>query len=789
MKTSLMPLAAVMVFACLPFAQAQALSEDDAEEPDADRQLDVVVVTAQKRAQDINDVGLTMQAVGGEGLKDAGVQTTSDLTQVVSGFNYAKSSANTPIYTLRGIGFQTPNLSSTSPVGIYVDEIAYVYPYFASGPTFDLERVEVLKGPQGTLYGRNTTGGLVNFITAKPTDTFQAGASVEIGNYETFNAEGFVSGPVSDNLRLRLAVRQETSGQGWQESVSRPGDRLGEKDRSAARLSLDWTPTDRLQVLLGASWWQDQSDTVAPQANALDVARPATAIPGLTDVVRSNYQNDEADWDAREPGKPPFEMDSRFYSLTGRVNYDLSDSLSFVSLTGYNNVRRRDFNDLDGTQFELLAYGSNGKIESFSQEFRLVGKTDALEYLLGVFYAEDKVSDDQVGYYDENSTVRLLRIVGAGVPQIQYTPEEIAGGFANFQNSTDQDNQSASILANAEWSVSDRWTLVGGLRYTKDEISFEGCSRDFNGNTIPVWNTAVAALTGSNTNVQPNECLTYSADFSENILAQRSLDEDNVAGRIGVNFEPNETTLLYASIARGFKSGAFPVLPANVETQFAAAVQEQVTAYETGIKAGLFNQRAQANVSAFYYDYKDKQIYGDVQDPIFTTLPRIVNVPESRVWGVETEFVFDPTDDLRLQTGISYVDTEVTEFVGINRLGQVDDFAGLEFPNSPKWHVNGQVQYERPLTDLLGVNAVLSASYQSEAQGAIGNEADFRISEYTLVNGVLGLRTLDETWSVELFARNLLDEDYWTNVDTVIDTIFQVPGQPRTFGVRLSYQY
>ncbi len=771
------------------FAPAYAQTLNDTPQATSDRIQDVVVVTAQKRSQDINDVGLTMQAISSEGLKNAGVETTSDLTQVVSGFNYAKSSANTPIYTLRGIGFQTPNLSSTSPVGIYVDEVAYVYPYFASGPTFDLERVEVLKGPQGTLYGRNTTGGLINFITAKPTDYYEGGVSIEIGNYETVNTEGYASGPVTDDLNFRFAMRQENSGEGWQESLSRPGDKLGQKDRLAARFTLDWTPTDRLQVLLGASWWKDQSDTVAPQANALDIARPATAIPGLTDVAQSNFEIGDADWDAPENGKPPFEMDSRFYSLSGRVNYDLSDSLSLVSLTGYNNVKRKDFNDLDGTSFELLAYESNGNIESFSQEFRLVGSTDKLDYLIGVFYAQDKVSDDQIGYYDENSTVRLLRAVGATVPQTDYTAEQVAGGFANFRNSTDQDNESASILANAEWAFADKWTLVGGIRYTEDKIRFAGCSRDFNGNTIPVWNTAVAALAGSNTNVQPNECLTYSADFSENVLAQPTLDENNVSGRVGLNFELNSETLLYASVARGFKSGAFPVLPANVETQFSPAVQEEVTAYEAGIKAGLFNGLAQANFSGYYYDYKDKQIYGDVQDIIFTTLPRIVNVPKSRVWGMETELAVNPTDHLRLQTGVSYVNTEVTEFIGINRLGQEADFSGLEFPNSPKWHINGQVQYDRPITDKLGFNAVLSASYQSKAQGSIGNETDFKIDDYAILNGVIGIHTLDDSWSVDLYARNLLEENYWTNVDTIIDTIFRVPGAPRTYGVRLSYAY
>lgn len=747
-----------------------------------------IIVTAQKRSQRINDIGLSIQAFTGDDLKDAGVTTTSDLSQVVTGFNFARSSANTPIYTLRGIGFQTPNLSSTSPVGIYVDEVAYAYPYMANGPTFDLERVEVLKGPQGTLYGRNTTGGLVNFITARPTKSLQAGMTAEVGSYETYNFEGFVSGPLTDTLSIRVAARSENSDKGWQKSVSR-SERLGKKDRTGARIALDWRPTDKVNVLVGASWWQDKSDTVAPQAVGLDIARPATVIPGLQSTIRDHYKNDEADWDPAEAGKPGFRTDSSLYSLTARINYELSDAISLVSLSGYNHVRRRDFNDLDGTPFELLAYGSNGRIGAFSQELRVVGEAEGLNYLLGVFYAKDDVSDDQLGYYGQNSTVRFLRVLGARVAQTTYTQEQIAGGFRNFLNSTDQENESASVLGNLEWEFADRWTLIAGARYTKDKIAFAGCSRDYQGNTAPVWNTGVALATRSNTNVQPGECLTYNASFTDNVLAEDTLREDNLAGRFGINYEPDDNTLIYASVARGYKSDAFPVLPANVETQFFPAVQEEVLAFETGLKAGLFNRVLQLNLSAFYYKYKNKQIYGDVRDVVFTTLPRIVNVPESRVVGAEAEFIIRATDSLRLQGGASYVNTKVTEFIGINRLGREADFAGLEFPNTPELQINGQVNFERPISNRLAFTATASANYQSEAEGAIGNEPEFRIKAYTLVNGSLGVRTMDDRISFSLFARNLLNQNYWTNVDTIIDTIFRVPGMPRTFGARLSYRY
>ena len=213
---------------------------------------DPIVVTAQKRSQSVDDVGMSIQAFTGDTLRDSGVASASDLTQIVAGFNFSRSNANTPIYTLRGVGFQTPNLSSTSPVGIYVDEVAYAFPYMGNGPLFDIERVEVLKGPQGTLYGRNTTGGLVNFITTKPGNFLEAKLRAEAGNYETYNIEGFVNLPLSDTLAVRLAGRAENRDRGWQRSRTRD-ERLGKVDRTGLRGTLAWEPTSALTVALSLS--------------------------------------------------------------------------------------------------------------------------------------------------------------------------------------------------------------------------------------------------------------------------------------------------------------------------------------------------------------------------------------------------------------------------------------------------------------------------------------------------------------------------------------------------------
>jgi iron complex outermembrane receptor protein len=786
-RTVSRPLVAMLLATALVPVSALAQSEVGAQ----DSEFSDIVVTAQKRAEDISDVPLTIQAFSGHTLRAAGVTQTADLAMVVPGFNFSKSSANTPIFTVRGIGFNTPNLSSTSPVGIYVNEVAYAYPYMANGPTFDIERVEILKGPQGTLYGRNTTGGLVNFITGAPKKDFSAGATVDLGSFETYNFEGYLNLPLGEAAAVRIAARSENSDKGWQRSVSRPGDRLGQKDRQAARLSLQLDPSSVVRINLTANYWQDKSHTVAPQATSFLPDQAAFAIPGLSASILADPDARDADWDSAEAGKPPFRTDSRFWSLAGRAEVDLGDDLTLTSLTAYSDLRRRDFNDLDGTPFETLAYGSNGNIKSFSQELRLNGRSGPVEWIVGSYYSHDDIADDQSAYYGQSSTVRLLRFLGANrVVQTQYTPVQIASGLRQFRNESAQTSRSASVFGNADWELSDQFRVSAGLRYSSDSLKYRGCTRDANGNSLPVWNTGVAFVVRSNPNVGLNECLTFNVAFTDNVpIVEKRLKEDNISGRINLSYTPNSDTLIYASVSRGFKSGAFPVLAANSEAQLNPARQEKVMAYESGIKASLADRCVQLNASAFFYDYRNKQLFGEIPDRVFTTLTRILNVPKSEVYGAEADLTFRPARGLTVKLGASYTHTEITEYLGFDRSAAVVDFSGSRFPYTPEWQVNGLVNYETPVTDTLGVQTTVSAAYLSGTRGTIENDSRFDVDPYTIVNANIGLYTLDDKWRLSLSARNLFNKYYWTYSDTNVDTAVRIPGMVRTFLVTASAKF
>lgn len=283
---------------------ANAQDAPQAPQADARQSRDVVIVTAQRREEGVQDIPMAIQAFTGEDLETLRITNVKDLSAIAPSFTVSQSYQGVPIYTLRGIGFNTINISSTSTVGSYVDEVAYAYPFMLNGPMYDLQRVEVLKGPQGTLYGRNTTAGLVDFITNRPTDTFEASLTGEVGNYSTHNYGGFISGPLSDTLRARFAFRTENSDEGWQESNSRDA-RLGDVHRYAGRLLVDWTPTDQLSFEASLSGWVNTSDTIAAQGIGFTPnTTPGSGAfapfnaPGLAAYIAANVPDSgsNADW-------------------------------------------------------------------------------------------------------------------------------------------------------------------------------------------------------------------------------------------------------------------------------------------------------------------------------------------------------------------------------------------------------------------------------------------------------------------------------------------------------------
>lgn len=770
------------------------------------------MVTAQRRAESINDVGLAIQAFDAARLEALRVVNVADLTSVVPSFTVSQSYQGVPTYTMRGIGFNTINLSATSTVGTYVDEVAYAYPIMNTGPLMDLERVEVLKGPQGTLYGRNTTAGLINFVTARPTDTFEAAVSADVGNYQSYNIGGYISGPLSERVQARIAVRSENSGEGWQRSSSR-GERLGEIAKHGVRGSLAFQPGDDTRIDLSATYWRNESDTVAGQGIGFT---PATAnspfnAPGLVSYIANNRPNDasDADWAPASVRSTdvgigrglagPLRENNPFTAVKLRIDQNLSSNVKLVSLSSYNEFERDALLDWSGAPYEILLQQATGKIRSLAEDLHIEGETEHLNWLLGAYYAQDEILDSNRTLLGQNANVTTIRTVGLPLLATPfnccgYTAADLARSFRTYEDVGRIDTETWSVFGNAGWRVNDLVKLNAGVRYTQDRQDYRGCSRDFNGSMLPNVNVVNRALFLQNYGIlsapiSAGQCHTFdpvTGTFHEIVS---TLDESNVAWRASVDFTPAETTLMYASVSRGAKAGTTPINPANIARQNAPVKQELLTAYELGLKATAAGRRLQTNLAAFYYDYEDKQIGTYFADPIYTALTRLDNVPESVAYGVESDVTWEPAAGFTIAATALWLQTEVKDYMGINAAGRPQDYDGAEFIYSPELQASLSFIYLRPLGDGLNLELTLNGRYQSKSTTIFEDIDLYKIPAYGVANVSIGLRGAEDRWSVTLWSRNVLDEYYWTAVASNANVVVRFPSPPRTYGATIGMKF
>src|SRR5882762_9532590 len=329
--------------------------------------LEEVLVTANKREESINKVGLTIKALGGAQLEQQHVESLEDLAGAVPGLTFTQTDSNTPVYTLRGIGFYDTTLGAYPSVSVYLDQAPLSFPVLTSQTLFDIERIEVLKGPQGTLFGNNATGGAINYIAAKPTRDFKAGVSLDEARFDTFTSNAYISGPLTENLLGRFAFKVE-SGNGWQESISRPGDSNGARETFAARLLFDWRPLETLRIQTNFNAWLDRTPPTAaqfvefipnfPTPNPL----PIPLVPNAVDNPRL------ADWTAAT--RP--EANNRLAQAAVRADYDVTRSIVLTSLTSYIDYRQRQRPEGDGLAARRVdVIRNDGYIRSINQELRL----------------------------------------------------------------------------------------------------------------------------------------------------------------------------------------------------------------------------------------------------------------------------------------------------------------------------------------------------------------------------------------------------------------------------------
>lgn len=745
--------------------------------PSAD-QLNEIIVTAEKQEQSANTVGMPIVAATGEVLQERGITSVADLTRLVAGLTMQQSSFNSTSFTLRGVGFFNSDLATPPAVTIYVDEVPLPYPAMTKLAAFDLARVEVLEGPQGTLFGQNATGGAVNYIAAKPTDTFAAGVDATYGRFNLLQVGGFVSGPINDQLEVRIAVQGQHSDP-WQESITRPDNQLGTVRELQGRATLEWQPDARFVSRLTLTSTYDGSDSLAAQFIAPMVTIPALAVPGLLTFPVVN-QPRAADWSPVLPGtnRPfPYASDTTLYQVSWRNDYRPRDDLTFTSLTSYADFHMAYGQDPSGTPFYIDdVIDRNGKVSAFYEELRAAGRQGKFNWLLGANYAHDDVKDEPLEFFNDVDLSHLFQ----GVDPQAYGDESLFP--AHMRANTD------AAFGRVEYNATERLMIEGGVRYNADRRTFDNCSIAVTNHFASFWNLFRG---GALPLTQVGDC--YVLDPANGLTpvddVHSTLNQDSVSWRTGLNWTARSGLLLYANVSKGFKAGAVPVLAASTVDQFKPVPQESLLAYEAGFKASLLDHRVQFNASAFYYDYKDKQLRGSELDPVFGPLEALVSIPKSHVEGIEVQLNARPTERLTLDTSATYLDTKIDQFTGFDALAHFGDQAGTPFPFSPKWQSITNIDYAFPLSPGMKGFVGASLTYNSQTYSGVGALNLMRIDSFTLLDLRAGLDFSNGRYRVWAWGKNVTDEYYWTNVFANGNAVARFVGQPATYGVSFSARF
>lgn len=787
-------LLAVSMAASQGYAQGKAIEE--------------VVVTATKREQGLQDVGLTVSAISGDMLEQKGINNVADLAKIVPGLNFSQSPESKPVYTLRGVGFYESTLAAYPDVATYIDQVSLPLPILSSLTAFDLERVEVLKGPQGTLFGNNATGGAINFVPAKPTEYFDAGVSLSYGRFDTFDVGGFVSGPLTDTLNARLAIKSRNS-DGWQQSYTRDDDN-GETDTFAARLLFDWNPTDRLSVLFNVNGWQDKSDPLAPQVQKIELQNPVGTcgfggcigpdMPFLH-VPLAPDDNRAADWN---PANPPY-ANNKFEQVAARVDYELTPQLTLTSLTSFIDFSMRMSTEGGGTYLEDLDVLNNpGNIETFSQELRLSGegKDLPIRWMIGGNYEDTKTDEIFDTHYEDHSS---------GYQQ----------GFTAARSTSEQDMENTAVFANVEYDVIESLTLKAGIRYTEAKRDVALATSQIPGDIEPpaqpgfsnvgiaeffnfVWQNAYIPVQCPGVDFQPivgTNSISINPATCQAGLFTDSLDEESTSWSIGADYRLTPDMLLYANISQGYKAGSYPIAGAATWDQYRAVTQESLLSYEAGFKSTWADGKVTFNGAAFYYDYEDKQLRAKVIDPIFGPLDALVNVPESVIKGAEFDIMARPVEGLTLALSATFLEAEVKKYDGVVdstvvnglRVPILADFNGVDLPFAPEWQLNASIDYEFAINQNWNMFLGANLSAQADTIGTLKLDAaekdEYNIKQRAILDLIAGFATVDDKWRITFWGKNVTDKYYWINVNQSYDTVVRYAGRPAEYGVTVNYNF
>lgn len=741
------PLSAAIALALVPLVSTAA--DSDSTRPSAGV-LDEVLVTAQKREQSLQDVPITISAVTESEIQRDLDNTPGDIARVVPNLygNPTGGRAARPRWFLRGVGVNTSSL--VSPVGVYADEVYQSALELHSLPLFDLERVEVLRSPQGTLWGKNTPGGAIHFVSRKPTFESDGYVKLGLGNLNQKELQTAFGGAIVDDvLAGRIAYLQEER-DGWARNRYTGDKKAGAYDDRAVRAQLLYTPTAAFDALLNVHYRQVDSWAVpgysigirAGGADDFGYVSPVGPNPRIGDPVDRNN-------DIRG------EQEQYGATLTARVY--LGD-YTLTSITAYDEVDARTAGDREQSPNEVIRTFDIRGGKQFSQEIRLASDpAQRFSWIVGAYYFDDRQHTD--------ATSATLPV-----------ENQVFGTF--YQNTlADVDTESYAAFANATYELTDRVKVNAGLRWTSETIGIDlnGVDGGPRGGTTYVdtqrwWErTAVAGPLRLN-----------AFQLEENTWDAWTYD-------VSPSWQVNDDLLLYGRYARGFRSGGYNA-SVTAQSSVNTVEPEQVDSFEVGAKSQFLGGRVTANAAVFYYEWENMQL--NIQGVTAAGLngSTLKNAALGKARGLELELHALPLERLRVGLNLGLLHAEYTDFVEQRADGTVNDYSGNKFARAPETTIGADAEYEFLLPHGGSVTLATDWAYQSRIYYSSVNQVDpfQQQGGYTLGNARVSYRNAAQDLEVAVYVRNLTDKTY--DLITVVPAngaYRTTPGYPQTYGLWL----
>lgn len=729
---------------------------EEAEDQAASGTIQEITVTAQKRRQSVQDVGITLSVVSGDSLAQAGASSVTDLTSLVPNIQ-ANYGAGQVAFNVRGIGTNEFSANLDSPVAINVDE-GYLAKTFMSGLLlFDIDRVEVLKGPQGTLFGRNATGGAVNFFTRRPTSELAAGGTVSFDNYRTLRAEGYVSGPLSSTISARLSGMVTDQGRGTYRNLTL-GRREGFEKKWALRGQLLWEsgPDSVLVTVFGGQ----QNGELQPYEGVgvftpTSVAAGAPVFCGAYLAGRATGGNSGCvrGTDGRFPGdNDPFTSNNnqphtvRNRSIGATVRYEHEfDGATLTSLTSYQTFTRRQHEDSDGSPVNTIDVDYYNRIRQFNTELRLTSNGQGRwNYVLGLYYERDA--------YRNGDYLQIAR-----------------GAAPGFYSPFTQTSDAIAAFFHNDVQLTDHLSLTAGVRYSWEKVGLKG-----------------GTFAGTGLGGNPLAPTTIVATLAQ---ADTSRTDDDANFKLGIEWKPDvsgmfDKFMLYANVSTGFRSGSYNAEFTATQSALTSLAPEKITAYEAGFKSLLANRTMQLNAAVFHYDFRDGFIN---VDSATSPIPVTINAAAINTWGAELDWQWRPINDLSVGMVLGWLDSRIDSDITSGGAS----LKGARTVQSPRWTFTAQGSYMPAIGNGLKLILAADGNWRSSQFFETVNSPSSLEPGFWLVNARAGIGAEDDRWSLTAFARNLTDTHYRTYVNDLpgFGWVLNIYGQPRTYGLAANFKF